>query len=203
MSQYSKEKSLARNGAYYLECDVCGHKVRYEDTVEGKDRRTRQYGYIFCKRHLDKINEQTYLDEYRPAPERTPKKTRPEKPTRYVFANDLDEIKAAAEITNPTGRTPDAPTRLRVNENLGTSLVLQWDGPADQGGTYITGYLIERESPVGGGFSTIIDNTNNTACYYKDESVTYGTQYNYRVSAVGSFATSSASAAYAVYTISE
>jgi hypothetical protein len=76
------------------------------------------------------------------------------------------------------------PTTLIVNPQ-GTStsqLNLEWIAPVPN--TKVNGYKIEREAPVGGGFSTIVANTTNTNLYYNNTGLVINTYYNYRVSAL-------------------
>lgn len=76
------------------------------------------------------------------------------------------------------------PTMLIVHPE-GTSetdLNLEWITPINSTG--LNGYQIEREFPVGNGFSTIVSNTTNTNTYYNETGLTANTYYNYRVSAL-------------------
>jgi len=77
-----------------------------------------------------------------------------------------------------------------------TEIDLTWLVPASDGGSAITGYRIERESPTGNGFALIVADTGDTNLSYSDTTLTSGVQYNYRVSAIngvgtGSFSNSS------------
>jgi len=60
---------------------------------------------------------------------------------------------------------------------------LTWSAPYSDGGRVITGYKIERESPIGGGFSVLVENTANQNLTYSDITCNEETEYNYRVSA--------------------
>lgn len=76
---------------------------------------------------------------------------------------------------------PDAPTTLLASVFSTTQINLSWVAPSGP----LTGYKIERESPVGGGFSVLIANTTNTNVTFNDTGLTNSTQYNYRVYALG------------------
>ena len=62
-------------------------------------------------------------------------------------------------------------------------VLLDWDEP-DDGGSDIIGYRIERESPVGAGFSILVADTGSTDTDYIDANVINGIEYNYRVFAI-------------------
>ncbi|MCV0392560.1 MAG: fibronectin type III domain-containing protein [Nitrosopumilus sp.] len=69
---------------------------------------------------------------------------------------------------------------------------LSWTAPND-GGSAITGYKIERESPIGSGWSILVSNTGNTNTNYSDSGLNHSTTYQYRVSAINAIGTGSPS----------
>ena len=186
------------NGYYYVLCDVCGSKIRAKDAILIKDKYNLLNGMLVCKHDADLTNPQQYIKSFRERQIDSPSLIRSEGTDRFVFASEPDEIETA-DASDPTGRTAGAPKHLVIIGATSSQIELQWLGPDDSGSSAPTGYKIERESPTGNGFSTLVT-TTTPALYYKDTSVSASTQYNYRVSVVNDAGTGSASNEAAVTT---
>ncbi|MDD4989364.1 MAG: fibronectin type III domain-containing protein [Candidatus Pacebacteria bacterium] len=96
-------------------------------------------------------------------------------------SDGTDSTSGSKSVTYET--VPDAPTALTTTALLQSYVHLSWTAP-DDGGSVITGYKIERESPVGSGWSTLVDNTESDATTYNDQAVLPDVEYNYRVRAI-------------------
>src|SRR6267378_4631119 len=83
------------------------------------------------------------------------------------------------------------PTNLVANAVSSSEIDLSWKAPSDLGGSFITGYMIER-STNGGPWSAPV-NTGSTATSYSDIGLVPSTTYTYRVSAMTVLVTSSPS----------
>ncbi len=87
---------------------------------------------------------------------------------------------------------PQPPTGLTATAASSSQINLSWAAPANNGGSAITGYKIERVTGAGS-FVTIVGNTNSTTTTYSDTGLAASTAYTYRVSAINSVGTSSPS----------
>ncbi|HWP78905.1 MAG TPA: fibronectin type III domain-containing protein [Candidatus Nitrosotenuis sp.] len=76
-----------------------------------------------------------------------------------------------------THGTPSAPTGLTVTKVSSSSLKLAWNAPADNGGSQVIGYQIQRNG------TTIIANTANNQTTYLDTGLLPAHQQTYRVAA--------------------
>src|SRR2546422_824320 len=88
---------------------------------------------------------------------------------------------------------PSPPTGLAASASSSSQISLSWTAPTDNGGSAITGYKIEKSTDGGTTWSTLVANTGNTATTYSDTGLTHTTTYTYKVSAINSIGTSSAS----------
>ncbi len=118
--------------------------------------------------------------------------------TSYDYAIRSISSYGNSPFVNVTGTTVTSPpTSLTVlPDGVSTSnLNMTWVAPVPSTG--VNGYLIEREAPVGGGFSTIVANTTTTDVTYQDTGLVINTYYNYRVSALTTDGASQVSNTYA------
>ncbi len=111
--------------------------------------------------------------------------------TEYTFTvvatNSAGDGPASEPSNAVTPMTvPDAPTDLSATTTTTSrnQINLSWTAPGDNGGSAITGYKIERESPTAGGFAPLVADTGSTDITYQDTGLDYDTEYNYKVSAI-------------------
>jgi titin len=86
---------------------------------------------------------------------------------------------------------PGTPTGLAAIAVSPTQVNLFWSAPASDGGAAISGYKIEYKT--GSFYSTLVENTGQVTTY-SHTGMTTGTTYTYKISALNSIGTSTASA---------
>ena len=176
------------DGYYYGLCDICGRKMRVNQMKMTYGTRGT---LLVCPNDYEDPHPQDYIKSFRER--KQPKLVRSERQDQFRFADSVDEIENEP-ATYPSGRVPGAPTGLTVTADSSTSVELRWDmSTTEPGSGAICGFKIERESPEGGGFSVIVNNSDSPSLYYKDTGLSNSTQYNYRVSAINKYGTGSAS----------
>jgi|SRR6266850_8462242 len=118
---------------------------------------------------------------------------------KYVFdhwldngstdANRIISISSDTQITAVYKTVPQPPTGLTATAQI-LQTDLSWNAPSDNGGSAITGYMIERSTDNGNTWSVLVANTGSTGTTYSDTSVFPLTTYTYRVSAINDVGTS-------------
>ena len=113
---------------------------------------------------------------------------------RVLATNSLGNGPASNVAHGTTATvTPAAPTRLTATAKNGpTRIELSWTAPADNGGVAIIGYKIEVSSD-GSNWSDLVADTGTTAITYSHTDLSGGDTRHYRVSAINSIGTGSAS----------
>src|SRR5207245_2064168 len=88
---------------------------------------------------------------------------------------------------------PSSPSALTATVASSSQINLSWTSPADNGGSAISGYMVERSTDGGTTWTTLVANTGSTATSYSDTGLTRSTTYAYRVYAINSVGTNSPS----------
>ncbi|MDG6999034.1 MAG: fibronectin type III domain-containing protein [Nitrososphaerota archaeon] len=79
---------------------------------------------------------------------------------------------------------PSSPTGLTATTVSSDQINLAWTAPSNNGGSSITGYMIQRSTNGGSTWTTIVSNTGSTSTSYSDIGLSASTTYTYRVSAI-------------------
>lgn len=96
----------------------------------------------------------------------------------------------SSAVPTQISSAPYPPTGLTANPASPTSISLSWTAPSNNGGSDITGYVVEYKVGTGT-YSVLIPNNVLTTCLHTG--LTTGTTYTYRVSAINSIGTSAPS----------
>src|SRR6185312_15666138 len=88
---------------------------------------------------------------------------------------------------------PQSPTGLTASSVSSSQINLSWSAPADNGGSAITGYKINRSDDGGTTWITLVQNTQSTGTTYSDTGLSPSTTHSYRVFAINGVGTSPSS----------
>ena len=104
----------------------------------------------------------------------------------------VSNVDNATTDSPPAATAPGAPTGLTATANGQTEIDLSWTAPSDDGGADITGYRIEV-STDGSSWSDLEANTGSGSTTYSHTGLMAGNTRHYRVSAINSVGTGTAS----------
>ena len=96
--------------------------------------------------------------------------------------SDTDHATTEVALPGPPRSLSVMPSGLRGSDQL----LLTWSLPVDDGGSEITGYLIERSATRVGVWLPLVTNTGNADRIYTDSNLSPATTWFYRVSAINS-----------------
>ena len=165
------------------------HYKLYYDDFFGTNCRLSSGSPSFCELLAGNVAGATYTH------------TSPDDDTNYYWitacnsagCSDIDSGNPAQfTATQSAATAPGAPTGLTATANGQSRIDLSWTAPSDDGGSNITGYKIEV-STNGSTRSDLVANTNSTSTSYSHTSLTAGSTRHYRVSAINSVGTGTAS----------
>ena len=103
------------------------------------------------------------------------------------FGNEM-----ATFTKSTTGTVPGAPTNLTATAISDSAINLSWTAPANNGGSAITGYKIERRLHRSD-WTTPVANTGSTATTYSSTGLFRESNYSHRVSAINTVGTGAVS----------
>ncbi len=106
--------------------------------------------------------------------------------------NSVDVSITPTSSTIPTITIPTSPIKLTATSVSSTQINLSWSPPPSDGNSPITGYKIEVKKDSGSN-STLVADTKSTATTYSHTGLITNSKYTYKVYAINSVGTSTAS----------
>ena len=110
-----------------------------------------------------------------------------------TFTTGMNSVPAVTNRSTTAATAPGAPTSLTATASGSTQIDLSWTAPDDNGGRVITGYKIEVSSDSGNAWTDRVATTGDNNTTYAHTGLAVSTSRHYRVSAINSIGTSSAS----------
>ena len=110
-----------------------------------------------------------------------------------TFTTGVAGVPAVNNLSTTAATAPGAPTSLTATASGSSRINLSWTAPADNGGRNITSYKIEVSSDGGNAWTDRVATTGDNNRTYAHTGLSAGSTRHYRVSAINSIGTSSAS----------
>ena len=110
-----------------------------------------------------------------------------------AFTTGRNGVPAFTNSSGVAAVAPGAPTSLIATASGTTRINLSWNAPADNGGRTISGYKIEWSAAGSDPWTILVATTGSAATTYSNTGLTAGTTRHYRVSAINSVGTGTAS----------
>ena len=110
-----------------------------------------------------------------------------------TFTTGVAGVPAVTNRSTTAATASGAPTSLTARANGSSRIDLSWTAPADNGGRVITGYKVEVSSDGGNAWTDRVANTGDNNRTYAHTGLAPNSTRHYRVSAINSIGTSSAS----------
>ncbi len=121
--------------------------------------------------------------------------------TRHYQISAINSVNTGAASTAGMGTTvdgstntvPSDPTSLTATASGRTLIVLSWTAPSNNGGSAVSGYKIEWSADGTSNWADLEDDTESTATTFIDRGLSAGSTRHYRVSAINTTNTGTAS----------
>ncbi len=121
--------------------------------------------------------------------------------TRHYQISAINSVNTGAASTAGMGTTvdgstntvPSDPTSLTATASGRTLIVLTWTAPSNNGGSAVSGYKIEWSADGTSNWAELEDDTESTATTFIDRGLSAGSTRHYRVSAINTTNTGTAS----------
>ena len=110
-----------------------------------------------------------------------------------TFTTGLNSVPGVTNSSTLAATAPGAPTGLTATASGTTQIDLSWTAPADNGGRVITGYKIEISPNGTDTWTTHLADTTDANTTYSHTGLAASTTRHYRVSAINTIGTSTAS----------
>lgn len=166
----------------YFICDVCQGKYFISQSYYINDPNSQQYGFLVCHKDKDKVWDLRHKRVHRDLAPPDPKYVRIERTATFGTIDTAAGLETGIEEIITT-MLPGAPTQFFLIDATATQTSFGWQ-VLQVGSSSLSGYKIERESPVGNGYSVLTANTLDSSPTFIDTTTVSGNQYGYRLKSI-------------------